>query len=123
VLRVEAWTRIRYLHAAEGTPIRAICRELGISRNTVPRIALIARRSTSEQPSQTPIRAICRELGVSRQHSARKLRGDRPPKYERAARPNPKLAAFEAQIRAWHFSEKLIRISGGHWIGLGCCGP
>jgi transposase len=34
VLRVEAWTTIRYLHA-QGTPIRAICRELGVSRNTV----------------------------------------------------------------------------------------
>jgi transposase len=31
---VEAWTTIRYLHAQE-TPIRAICRELGVSRNAV----------------------------------------------------------------------------------------
>ena len=31
---MEAWTTIRYLHA-QGTPIRAICRELGVSRNTV----------------------------------------------------------------------------------------
>src|SRR5919199_4168485 len=34
VLRLEAWTTIRYMHA-QGTPIRAICRELGVSRNTV----------------------------------------------------------------------------------------
>jgi len=36
VLRVEAWTTIRYLHA-QGTPIRAICRELGVSRKAVRR--------------------------------------------------------------------------------------
>jgi transposase len=34
VLRVEAWTTIRYLHA-QGAPIRAICRELGVSRKAV----------------------------------------------------------------------------------------
>jgi IS30 family transposase len=34
VLRVEAWTTVRYLHT-RGTSIRAICRELGVSRNTV----------------------------------------------------------------------------------------
>jgi transposase len=34
VLRVEAWTTIRYLHA-QGRPIRAICRELGVSRKAV----------------------------------------------------------------------------------------
>lgn len=31
---MEAWTTIRYMHA-QGMPIRAICRELGVSRNTV----------------------------------------------------------------------------------------
>jgi transposase len=34
VLRVEAWTAIRYMHA-QGTSIRAICRELGLSRKAV----------------------------------------------------------------------------------------
>jgi transposase len=73
VLRVEAWTTIRYLHA-QGTSIRAICRELDVSRNTVRQA----------------------------------LRGDSPPKYERPPKPNPALAPFEAQVRAWFFSEKLI---------------
>ena len=31
---MEAWTTIRYMHA-QGTSIRAICRELAVSRNTV----------------------------------------------------------------------------------------
>ena len=31
---MEAWTTIRYMHA-QGTPIRAICRELGVSRKAV----------------------------------------------------------------------------------------
>ena len=56
----------------------------------------------------TPIRAICRELGVSRNTVRQALRGESPPKYERAVRPNPALAPFEAQIRTWYFSEKLI---------------
>jgi transposase len=73
VLRVEAWTTIRYLHV-QGTPIRAICRELGVSRNTVRQA----------------------------------LRGESPPKYQRLPKPNPALVPFEAQIRTWFFSEKLI---------------
>src|SRR6202000_1059242 len=35
VLTVEDWAEIRRLHRAEGMPIKAIARTLGISRNTV----------------------------------------------------------------------------------------
>jgi transposase len=54
------------------------------------------------------IRAICRELAVSRNTVRQALRRDDPPKYSRAAKPNLKLAPFEAQVRAWYFGEKLI---------------
>ena len=37
VLNVEDWAEIRRLHRAEGMPIRAICRQLGVGRNTVRR--------------------------------------------------------------------------------------
>jgi transposase len=35
VLTVEDWAEIRRLHRAEGMPIKAIARHLGIARNTV----------------------------------------------------------------------------------------
>src|SRR5215472_10307839 len=37
VLNVEDWAEIRRLHRAEGMPIRAISRQLGVGRNTVRR--------------------------------------------------------------------------------------
>jgi transposase len=37
VLNVEDWAEIRRLHRAEGMPIKAIVRQLGVSRNTVRR--------------------------------------------------------------------------------------
>ena len=35
MLTVENWAEIRRLHRAEGMPVKAIARTLGISRNTV----------------------------------------------------------------------------------------
>ena len=35
MLSVEDWAEIRRLHRAEGVPVKAIARMLGISRNTV----------------------------------------------------------------------------------------
>jgi transposase len=43
VLSVEDWAEIRRLHRGEGMPIRAVCRQLGVGRNTVRR-ALAADR-------------------------------------------------------------------------------
>src|SRR5919199_862733 len=51
VLRVEAWTTIRYLHA-QGTPIRAICRELGVSRKVVRRALRREGPPKYERPSK-----------------------------------------------------------------------
>jgi transposase len=54
------------------------------------------------------IRAICRQLGISRTAVRRALRSDEPPHYQRPARPNPQLAAYETQIHAWYFGQHLI---------------
>src|SRR5215211_1034886 len=54
------------------------------------------------------IRAICRELSVSWKAVRRALRTDGVPKYERPARPNPKLEPFEAQIRELYYRDHLI---------------
>ncbi|MDO8308987.1 MAG: helix-turn-helix domain-containing protein, partial [Actinomycetota bacterium] len=37
MITVENWAEIRRLHRAEGVPIKAIARRLGISRNAVRR--------------------------------------------------------------------------------------
>jgi transposase len=37
VINVEDWAEIRRLHRAEGMPVRAIARRLGMGRNTVRR--------------------------------------------------------------------------------------
>ena len=37
VINVEDWAEIRRLHRAEGMPIKAIARRLGVARNTVRR--------------------------------------------------------------------------------------
>jgi transposase len=37
VINVEDWVEIRRLHRAEGMPVRAIARQLGLGRNTVRR--------------------------------------------------------------------------------------
>ena len=70
---MEAWTTIRYLRA-QGKSIRAIARELGVSRNTV--------------------RAA--------------LRQESPPQYSRVQRPNPKLAAYAAQIEEMFVQKRFI---------------
>ena len=44
MLSVEDWAEIRRLHRAEGLPIKAIARKLGVARNTVR--AAIASDST-----------------------------------------------------------------------------
>ena len=66
MISVEDWAEIRRLHRAEQMPVRAIARQLGISRNTVRRaIADDARRSTSGRRrarSSTSVEPQIREL-------------------------------------------------------------
>lgn len=54
-------------------------------------------RYLKEQGKST--RAIARELGMSRNTVRKALLGERPPKYTRPPRPNPKLAPFEGLVR------------------------
>ena len=66
MITVEAWTTIRYLHA-QGKSVRAIARELGISRNTV-RAALASdkppkyTRPTRPNPQLKPYADQIREM-------------------------------------------------------------
>jgi transposase len=62
LLGVEAWTTIRYLHA-QGVGIRAICRELGVSRTAV-RHAL---RSEGRPKYQRPLRPNSQLVPFERQ--------------------------------------------------------
>lgn len=48
MLAVEDWAEIRRLHRAEGIPIKAIARVMGVSRNTV-RAALASDRPPKYQ--------------------------------------------------------------------------
>jgi len=54
------------------------------------------------------IRAICRELSVSRKAVRHALRAEGVPQYARAKRPNPKLAAYEEQIRELFHEQHVI---------------
>ena len=52
VLNVEDWAEIRRLHRAEGMPIRAICRQLGVGRNTVRRALAAAAPPTYQRAAE-----------------------------------------------------------------------
>ncbi len=82
MIPVEAWTTIRYLHA-QGKPVRAIAKELGVARNTVraalrheqpPRYA----RPKRPNPQLTPFAADIERMALEHQligtRSARELR-------------------------------------------------
>ena len=51
MLGVEAWTTIRYLQA-QGVGIRAICRQLGVSRTAVRRVLRSEGPSHYERPAR-----------------------------------------------------------------------
>ncbi|GAA2646264.1 hypothetical protein GCM10010425_64560 [Streptomyces spororaveus] len=50
MILVEDWAEIRRLHRAEQMPIRAIARQLGISKNTVKRVLAHDRPTRYERP-------------------------------------------------------------------------
>jgi transposase len=50
VLAVEDWAEIRRLHRAEGMPIKAIGRHLGVSRNAVRRALAAAEPPRYSRP-------------------------------------------------------------------------
>ena len=59
MLSVEDWAEIRRLHRAEGMPIKAIARLLGVSKNTVKAaLASTGRRGTSGPPRGSIVDAV-----------------------------------------------------------------
>jgi hypothetical protein len=64
VLTVEDWAEIRRLHRAEGMPVKAIVRLLGISRNTV-RAALASDAPPKYRGLLGAEHAPCFELAVA----------------------------------------------------------
>ena len=54
------------------------------------------------------VREISKELGIGRNSVRRALRADERPRYQRPARPNPKLQPFETRIQAWYHQDHLI---------------
>jgi transposase len=71
MIPVEAWTTIRYLHA-QGKPVRAIAKELGLARNTV-RAALRREqpprdtRPKRPNPQLTPFADAIRQMALEQQ--------------------------------------------------------
>jgi transposase len=76
VLRVEAWRRIRYLHT-QGTSIRAICRELDVSRNTVRQALRGESPPKYERPAKPNPALATFEMQIQRWLFSEKLIGSR----------------------------------------------
>jgi hypothetical protein len=55
VLSVEDWAEIRRLHRAEGMPIKAIVRKLGVARNTVRRVLVSDGPPSYSRPAKPSI--------------------------------------------------------------------
>jgi hypothetical protein len=55
VIKVEDWAEIRRLHRAEGMPIKAIARHLGVARNTVRKALAAAEPPKYERVSKGSI--------------------------------------------------------------------
>ncbi len=54
MISVEDWAEISGLHRAEQMPIRAIARQLGISKNTVKRALATDRPPVYSRPRDSP---------------------------------------------------------------------